>query len=160
MEKSWIHRLDGYLQSLRRLSGNQCDFWAELIEIETDLESDLTAYLRKKSIAVLDRKPVGIGELRALLDLHLLSKLKVDDADLHRLLAWDIIEFIRMSYRMRQSRPVRDPISRRESFVADVGSDFHGKRVIIAIPVERRCIAISLATRADPSSIVGAPPHS
>jgi hypothetical protein len=38
MNEQPVVYLDGYLHSLRRFSGNRCDYWAEVIEIDDNFE--------------------------------------------------------------------------------------------------------------------------
>jgi hypothetical protein len=141
-----IQNLDGYLQSLRRLSGNLCDFWVEIFEVQNDVEIDLTKLVSDRSISLFDKVRVGYREIDEILGKHLFSKLKTQDDSLHKLFAWDIVEYIQLSY--PSFAPEDDPISKRQSFVIDAESDFHGKYVYIVIPMGSKAVAIALATRA------------
>lgn len=146
MDNQPILNLDGYLLSLRRLSGNRCDFWAEIFDVEGDVEDGFRQCLVGREVTLLDKSPVGYTEIDGVLETHLLSKLKVKDEALHKLFAWDIVEFIQMSFRLLE--PEIDPISTKKAFLINAESAFHGRYVYIVVPVRNRAIAVGLATRA------------
>ncbi|MCP4233118.1 MAG: methylated-DNA--[protein]-cysteine S-methyltransferase [Aestuariibacter sp.] len=90
MDKEPISQLGGYLLSLRRLSGNQCDFWAETFEIDSDLESSVKKYLASREISLLNTSHVGYKEVDETLEKHLFSKLQIKNESLQKLFVWDI----------------------------------------------------------------------
>ncbi|MES2676677.1 MAG: hypothetical protein V4660_20740 [Pseudomonadota bacterium] len=146
MNNQPILNLDGYLLSLRRLSGNLCDFWAEIFDINGDVEVGFREHLVDREITLLDRSPVGYKEIDVVLEKHLLSKLGVEDVSLLKLFSWDIVEFIQMSF--RHLDPEIDPISTKQAFLINAESGFHGQYIYIVIPVINQAIAIGLAIRA------------
>lgn len=146
MDNRPILNLDGYLLSLRRLSGNLCDFWAEIFDVEGDVEEGFRQHLVGREVTLLDKSPVGYKEVDVVLETHLLSKLKVKDESLRELFCWDIVEFIQMSFRLLE--PEIDPISTKEAFLINAESEFHSQYVYIVVPVTNQAVAVGLATRA------------
>ena len=146
MDEQPILNLDGYLLALRRLSGNRCDFWAEIFDIEGDVVDDFKKYVSNRDISILDSSPIGYKEINRVLEEHSLSKLDVTDESLLSLLAWDIVEYIQMSYRLIE--PEIDPISSNQAMLINAESEFHGRYVYLVIPVQNKSVAVGLATRA------------
>jgi len=146
MDEQPILNLDGYLLSLRRLSGNRCDFWAEIFDIENDAKSDFNRSLSDRDVTLLDSSPAGYREVDEVLEKHLFSKLAVAEEALLKLFAWDIVEYIEMSYRLLE--PKIDPLYSKEAILINAESKFHGRYVYIVIPVKNRGVAVGLATRA------------
>jgi len=146
MDEQPILNLDGYLLALRRLSGNRCDFWAEIFDLEGDVVDDFKRYLSNRDISILDSSPVGYKEIDSVLEEHSLSKLDVTDKSLLSLFAWDVVEYIQMSYRLIE--PEIDPVSSNEALLINAESEFHGRYVYIVIPVKNKSVAVGLATRA------------
>jgi hypothetical protein len=146
MDEQPILNLDGYLLALRRLSGNRCDFWAEIFDLEGDVVEDFKRYLSTRDISLLDSSPVGYKEIDKVLEGHSLSKLDVTDESLLSLFAWDIVEYIQMSYRLIE--PEIDPVSSNQAILVNAESEFHGRYVYIVIPVQNKSVAVGLATRA------------
>lgn len=146
MNEISIQNLDGYLQSLRRLSGNVCDFWVEIFEVQNDIQDSLARRLPDRPILLFDKVNVGYGEIARVLDEHLISKLHLKDELLKKLFVWDIFEYIRLSYPSQEIED--DPISSGNAFVVHAESDFHGKYVYIVISAGTKAVAIGLASRA------------
>ena len=146
MDEQPILNLDGYLLALRRLSGNQCDFWAEIFDSKGNLEDDFRKYLSSRDVALINSSPVGYKEIDNVLEIHTLSKLQIKDESLLKLFAWDIVEYIQMSYRLIE--PEIDPVSSNKAILINAESEFHGRYVYIVIPVQNKCVAVGLATRA------------
>ena len=146
MDEQPILNLDGYLLALRRLSGNRCDFWAEIFESKNNVEDDFKKHLSNRDVVILNSSPVGYKEIDKVFNTHSLSKLHVKDKSLLKLFAWDVVEYIQMSYRLIE--PEIDPISSNQAILINAESDFHGRYVYIVIPVQNKCVAVGLATRA------------
>ncbi len=146
--KSIICNLDGYLLSLRRLSGNKCDFWANTFEIEGDLEKSLLNHLNEMPIEVSlgNKTTIGFSEIDEVLQKHIFSNISIKDENLLKLFAWDIVEFIDMTYRLLEPRI--NPISDGHALLFDATSEFHGDYVYMIIPVLQQAVIIGLATRA------------
>lgn len=140
--------LDGYLHSLRRLSGNRCDFWSYIIGSSEDVEADLREHLSttNSGAVVVGKVAVGYTELDTLLNQHALSKLVVRDKDVLGLFAWDIVEYIQMSYRDDDSPT--DPFASRSAMVFNAVSDFHGEHLYLAVPLTDRALIVGFGTRA------------
>jgi hypothetical protein len=77
--KSIICNLDGYLLSLRRLSGNKCDFWANTFDIEDDLEESLLNHLNEMPIEVSlgNKSTIGFSDFDEILQKYIFSNLIV-----------------------------------------------------------------------------------
>jgi len=146
MDEQPILNLDGYLQTLRRLSGNQCDFWVEIFNSTGSLEDDFGTHISGREVALISSTSVGYKEIYEALDIHALSKLQIKDDSLLKLFAWDIVEYIQMSYRLLE--PEIDPVASNQAVLINAESKFHGRYVYIVIPVKNKCIAVGLATRA------------
>jgi hypothetical protein len=146
MDNQPISNLDGYLLSLRRLSGNSCDFWAETFQCADDLEKSFSSHLADRGISLIDKSSIGYREIDQVLEEHVFSKLQVEDESLLKLFAWDIVEYLQLSYRFIE--PEIDPISSKKAMLLNVESEFHGKFVFMVIPVIDNAIAVGLATRA------------
>lgn len=146
MNKQPISNLDGYLHSLRRLSGNSCDFWAEIFEFENDITEGFKEYLADREVLIIDSYPVGYKEIDEILEEAVFTKLQVQDESLLKLFAWDIVDYLQLSYQLIQ--PEIDPISSKESLLFNAKSEFHGDYVYIVVPVKNHAIAMGLASRA------------
>ena len=146
MDKLPILNLDGYLLALRRLSGNRCDFWAETFDLQGDVVDDFKRHLSKRDISLLDSSSIGYKEIDKALEEHSFSKLHIADESLLKLFAWDIVEYIQMSYRLIE--PEIDPISSGRAILINAESKFHGRYVYIVVPVQNKSLAVGLATRA------------
>lgn len=146
MDEQSILNLDGYLLALRRLSGNRCDFWAEIFETDTNVEDDFKKHLASRDIELLNSSPADYKDIDKALEVNLLSKLLISDESLLKLFSWDIVEYIQMSYRLIE--PEIDPVSSKQAAIINAKSDFHGRYVYILIPVQNRGVAVGLATRA------------
>ena len=146
--KSLARWLSGYLQCLRRLSGNRCDFWSFTISSEGRLQESLDDFFKSNAIetTILGETSIGYPELESLLREHLFSKLAIEDPNLPGLFAWDIVEQIQMSYRELELQP--DPLSNGHAVCFSVHSQFRGPHVYMVIPVSERALAIALGTRA------------
>jgi len=146
MDEQPILNLSGYLLALRRLSGNRCDFWTEIFDLKGDVVDDFKRYLLNRDINLLDSLSIGYKEIDNVLEEHSFSKLHIADESLLKLFAWDIVEYIEMSY--RSIKPEIDPISSNQVVLVNAESEFHGKYVYIVIPVKNKNVAVGLATRA------------
>ncbi|MGH1540024.1 MAG: hypothetical protein ACRBHB_06360 [Arenicella sp.] len=145
MDERPILNLDGYLLALRRLSGNRCDFWVEAFDSESSVEDDFRKHLSNHNVTLLDSSSIGYKEIDRALEKHALSKLNIKDESLLKLFAWDIVEYIQMSYRLIE--PDIDPISSNQAILINAESEFHGRYVYIVIPVQNKGLAVGLATR-------------
>jgi hypothetical protein len=140
--------LEGYLLSLRRLTGNRCDFWSFMVPLDGGIEESLEAHFARinAGATILGKAFIGYAELEALLRDHLLSKLEAGEKSHFELFTWDITEFIQMSYRELESES--DPLRTREAISFDARSEFHGNHVYIVIPVQDEALVIGLGARA------------
>lgn len=146
MDEQPIINLDGYLLALRRLSGDRCDFWAEVFDSKNSVEDDFRTHVSNRNIELLDSLPVGYKEIDKALWEHSLSKLNIKNESLLKLFAWDIVEYIQMSYRLIDSEI--EPISSAKALLINAESKFHGRYVYVVIPVQNKGVAVGLATRA------------
>lgn len=145
MDKHLIANLDGYLHSLRRLSGNACDFWAEVFPCGEDVAGGFSKHLARKGVLLTGNYSIGYADIDQILEREVFSRLIVRDDSLWKLFAWDIVEYIQMSY--RDSTLGTDPIFSRKSLLFEAQSEFHGEFVYLVIPAGGQAIAVGLATR-------------
>ena len=141
-----ILNLDGYLLSLRRLSGNKSDFWAEIVDIEGDVEKSFCSQMKERDIELKNKKFVGYKEIESLLETQLNEKLKLSEGSLVNMFVWDIVEFLQQSF--SENELEHDPIHLKESFVIMAMSKFHGIYHYLVVPAKGKAIAMSLANRA------------
>lgn len=137
--------LDGYLLSLRRLSGNACDFWAEVFPCPGDIEDCFKVHLAGRGVSLFEKYNVGYEEIDQILQRELFSKLVVKDESLLRLFAWDVVEYLQMSYRL--IKPEIDPVLNNQSLVFKANSEFHGQYVYLVVPVNDKAVAVGFAVR-------------
>lgn len=145
MDKEPLLNLNGYFQTLRRLSGNRCDFWVDIFDIKGDVVSNFKDHLSDRGILLGDVSNVDYKRMDNLLQEKVLSNLAIKDESLLKLFGWDIVEYIQMSYRLIE--PEIDPLRSGEAKVVIAESEFHGRYNYVLIPVNSKCIAVGLATR-------------
>jgi hypothetical protein len=140
--------LDGYLHSLRRMSGNCSDFWSYIITVDGDIESSLNAHLQRVNAdtSISNRSSIRYADLEALLKRYLMEHLKVGDECLFDMFVWDITEYIQMSY--RDLHPEVDPLETGEAVIFEAKSNFHSKHVYIMVPVKDKALVMGLGKRA------------
>ncbi|MCU7843415.1 MAG: hypothetical protein KZQ93_06210 [Candidatus Thiodiazotropha sp. (ex Monitilora ramsayi)] len=146
MNEQPVFNLDGYLHSLRRLSGNKCDYWAEVFEITGDIKFSFRERANVLEVNILDFIPVGYRELEAFFETEFRSSLKSQEGDLIKLFVWDVVEYIQMTF--RDVDPEVDPIHEKQSFIARAQSKFHGNYSYVVVPVKTKAIAVGVAARA------------
>jgi hypothetical protein len=145
MNEQPVINLDGYLHSLRRLSGNRCDYWAEVIEVDGNFGDCFKTYLVTLDVKYIGSSAAGYREIDALFETELQSSLRFQDEDLIKLFVWDIIEYIQMTY--RGTDPEIDPIRENKALIITANSACHGNFRYLVVPVEHKMIIIGLATR-------------
>jgi hypothetical protein len=146
MNKELIAYLDGYLHSLRRLSGNLCDFWVETFEFKNDIETGFRDHLADTEISIVKKSQIGYKEIDQILEENILSKLLVKDTSLLGIFSWDIVEYLQMTYQLIE--PEIDPMYKKEALLFTTKSEFHGEFVYIVVPVLNQAVVVGLATRA------------
>jgi hypothetical protein len=146
MNEQPVINLDGYLHSLRRLSGNRCDYWAEVIEVDDNFEDCFKKYLGVLKVKFIDSSTAGYREIDSLFEAEFQSSLRFQEEDLIKLFVWDIVEYIQMTY--REMEPEIDPIHEKKALIITANSEHHGDFRYLVVPVENKVIVIGLATRA------------
>ena len=146
MNKELIAYLDGYLHSLRRLSGNLCDFWVETFEFKNDIETGFRDHLADTEISIIKKSQIGYKEIDQILEENILSKLLVKDTSLLGIFSWDIVEYLQMTYQLIE--PEINPMYKKEALLFTAESEFHGEFVYIVVPVLNQAVVVGLATRA------------
>ncbi len=93
--KEIIANLNGYLQSMRRLGLNQCNYSASVREIKNNFENEIEDYktIFKDDYQVSSQKHADYKQLEQLHHDLIYSKLKVKDKDIIKLFEWDIVEY-------------------------------------------------------------------
>ena len=146
MTEQPLYNLDGYLQCLRRLSDNKCDYWAEVIEISDDVESSFRKHISGLGVKLVNCEAAGYREIEELLKNDFGSSLKELEETSIKLFVWDVVEYIQMAF--RDIKPELDPIHKRQSFIAGAQSEFHGDYSYVVVPVKGKAIVVGAATRA------------
>ena len=146
MDERPISNLNGYLLSLRRLSGNACDFWAEVFPCSGDVEDCFRVHLAGLGVSLVGKSRVGYEEIDQILRREVFSKLVVEDESLLRVFSWDVVEYLQMSYRL--TKPEIDPIFNNQSLLFKAHSELHGEYVYLVVPVNEKAIAVGFAARA------------
>jgi hypothetical protein len=146
MNEQPILNLDGYLQSLRRLSGNKYDYWTEVFEINDEVASSFRDHVNGLNVRLLGFEPVGYREIEAFFETEFMSSLMVKDEGLIKLLVWDVMEYIQMAF--RDINPEIDPIHLKDSFIASTQSEYHGDYRYLVVPVKAKALAVGVAARA------------
>jgi len=136
----------GYLQSLRRMTGNRCDFWSYAIDMDGDIEGSIDSIIADTDVRISVHAPAGYKEVAALLDRYVFPMLNVADEELCKLFAWDIVEYIELC--CREMDPVTTPLSRREAMVFEGSSSFHPTLAYLVVPIKSRALVVALGTRA------------
>jgi hypothetical protein len=124
MNEQPVINLDGYLHSLRRLSGNRCDYWAEVIEVDDNFDDCFKAYLVALEVKFIDSSKAGYREIYSLLETEFQSSLRFQEEDLIKLFVWDIVEYIQMTYLGME--PEIDPIQEKKALIITANSARYG----------------------------------
>jgi len=138
--------LRGYLQSLRRMSGNRCDFWSYAIDLDGGIDGSIDSIIAGTDVRISDSAPAGYKEVDVLLDRYVFPMLNVADEDLCKLFAWDIVEYIEIC--CRELDPLSTPLSRREAMMFAGSSSFHSTLAYLVVPIKSRALVIALGARA------------
>ena len=136
----------GYLQSLRRMTGNRCDFWSYAIDMDGDIEGSIDSIIADTDVRISVSVPAGYEEVDALLDRYVFSMLNVANEELCKLFAWDIVEYVELC--CRELDPVTNPLRRREAMIFEGSSSFHPTLAYLVVPIKSRALVIALGTRA------------
>ena len=90
----YVENLNGYFQSLRRLSNNVCDLWAQYALIESAFEETVEAYFNKiEGIKVVDKHWASCSEIESLYNELIFSQITGLSDGVLELLKWDIVEY-------------------------------------------------------------------
>ena len=138
--------LNGYLHSLRRLSMNRFDFWAEIFDINENIEKDLKEHLSERNVELGDYSKIGYSQLTSIINETILKNLTILDDETLKLFEWDIIENMEMTYRMIE--PAINPLSDGQVMLFNASSDFHGEYIYLVIPIHKQVVSIGVASRA------------
>ena len=145
-----VNNLNGYLHSLRRLSGNKCDFWAERVEIETDIDNTIDEYFStlESNSKVLEIERIDYSTVEKLLDTLVFSNLNIKDGDLIKLFAWDIVEYYGLASTAVDPEREFNPLVSNGAIKVSVQSDFHNSCVYYVVQITSFAIFTGLAIRA------------
>jgi hypothetical protein len=152
MDKQPLYNLDGYLRCLRRLNKNKCDYWVEQFEISGEVETSFSEYATGIDVKIMNCDLVGYREIEVFFEKEFSSTLKSLEEDQIKLFAWDVVEYIQMTFRGKD--PDQDPIYKKHSFIASMKhhtraqSDFHGYFRDIVVSVKDRATVVGVAARA------------
>lgn len=138
--------LRGYLQSLRRMSGNRCDFWTCTVDLNAGIDASIESLIADTDIRISDRASAGYAEVDALLQRRVFSMLDAADEQLCKLFAWDIVEYIELCCLALD--PATNPLRKREARVFECSSSFHPALTYLVVPIGSRALVVALGTRA------------
>jgi len=145
-----IANLNGYLHSLRRLSGNKCDFWADVIKIEVDFEKTIEGFISKfkNNVKLIEKKEISYFEVESLLEELLLSNLDISSKDLKKSFTWDIIEYYGLASTDTDPDGEFNPLVSNGAIQITVQSDFHKSCVYYIVAISNHAVVTGLAERA------------
>ena len=145
-----INNLNGYLHSLRRLSGNKCDFWAECVEIDSDIDNAIDKYFSKlkSDCKVLKTEKIDYSTVENLLNNLVFSNLTIRDDNLIKLLAWDIVEYYGLASTALDSEGEFNPLVSNGAIKISVQSDFYESCVYYVVQIANFAVVTGLAIRA------------
>jgi hypothetical protein len=146
MNDQAVFNLDGYLHCLRRLSSNKSDYWAEVLEVDGEVEESFRKHLSNIEVELLDITTVGYREIESFFEDEFRSSLYVQDEDCIKLFAWDVVEYLQTSF--REIKPEIEPVQEKQAFIVGAHSKFHEKYSYLVVPVKRKLIAVGVAKRA------------
>jgi hypothetical protein len=139
--------MDGYLLSLRRLCRDKCDFWAEILDNDGDLEGCMKRHFARLELTPLDKTPAGYQEIEALLINEFSSKLNINDDALVKSFVWDLLEYFEHAF---LEYPLQaDPINMKQSFIIKTKSRDLTVSYHIIVPEKTKAIAVGLANRTE-----------
>lgn len=145
-----IANLNGYLHSLRRLSGNKCDFWAEATKIDSDLDNAIEGFLSniKSGVKLIEKSKINYSAVEALLEELVLSNLLTDDENLKKSIAWDIVEYYGLASTALDAEGEFNPLVSNGAIKVSVQSDFHKSCVFYIVVISNYMVVTGLAERA------------
>lgn len=144
-----VNGLNGYLYSLRRLTENKCDFWAELINIDSDIAEVIDSYLLKTNAIekIIEKKKIDYVGVEKLLDDFIFSNLVIKDENIIKLLVWDIVEYYGLASTVIDSAADFNPLVSKGAIQITVQSSFHKQCVYYIVPISNYAIVTGLAIR-------------
>ncbi len=145
-----VNNLNGYLHSLRRLSGNKCDFWAESVEIESDIDNTIDKYFSKleSNNKALKKEEIDYSTVEKLLKDLVFSNLNVRDDNLIKLFAWDIVEYYGLASTALDPEGGFNPLVSNGAIKVSVQSDFYESCVYYVVQIANFAVVTGLAIRA------------
>ncbi|WP_444928617.1 hypothetical protein ACJJIF_12150 [Microbulbifer sp. SSSA002] len=141
-----VNNLDGYLQCLRRLSNNACDFWANSYVHDGNLEKGLISHLNGQDVSIGKSYRTNYEGISAELSKHVFQKVTCVSEDQKNLIEWDITEYIEMA--CREVDEEANPIYKEQSMIFQAKSEFHGEYIYLVVPASNQAIVVGFATRA------------
>lgn len=122
---------------------------AELVELKCSLEDSVRNHLStfEKNLEIIDSKSISYSEVEALLETFIFSNLKIDDDDIRKSLAWDIVEYYGLASTDIDQNNEFNPIVSNGAIQFTMKSDFHSSRIYYAIPIGNQIILTGLAVR-------------
>ena len=145
-----ICNLNGYLQSLRRLSGNKCDFWVDIIEVKTSLEDDVETHIMSidNNLIIIDKTQISYHAVQEHLDKFVFSNLLIDDENILKLLAWDVVEYYGLASTELDPNGELNPLVHNGAILINIQSQRYESFVYYIVALPGYAIITGIAIRA------------
>ena len=152
---SFVSELNGYLQSLRRLTAGAFDYGAILVASKNEDTEVVREYLDKMPYKskVLSHKKNSHEDVKAILTDYIFSNLGIEEKKIVDLLEWDVIEYFGMA--LDESVEARaansfNPLVENGAIVVEVETSFYFRYCLIVIKVsDSENIIVSLGKRTE-----------
>jgi hypothetical protein len=145
-----VNNLDGYLLSLRRLSGNQYDYWVEILDITVGIETALTNHFYKidPELKVIAKYEISYLDVEKLLVEYIFSQLAITNENIKKLFLWDIVEYFGLASTQDDPEGDFNPLVSNGALKLTMQSNFYKSHVYLVVPISNYAIIMGLAKRA------------
>jgi hypothetical protein len=145
-----VNNLDGYLLSMRRLSGNQYDYWAEILDITAGVETALTNHFYKinPELKVIEKYEICYLDVEKLLVEYIFSQLAFTNENIKKLFLWDIVEYFGLASTQDDPEGDFNPLVSNGALKLSMQPNFYKSHVYLVVPISNYAIIMGLAKRA------------
>lgn len=147
--ESYVENLNGYFQSLRRLSNNVCDLWAQYVPIDSAFEETVEAYFNNtEGIKVIDKHWASFREIESLYNELIFSKIEGLSDEVLGLLKWDIVEYYGLISTSIDCDSCFNPLVSAGALLLETRSPLHSKCNYLVVEYSKFVVITGLAQRA------------
>jgi hypothetical protein len=147
--ETYVENLNGYFQSLRRLSNNSCDLWAEGVLIESTLEESLEAYFKNiEGLNIIEKHWASFSEIESLYKELIYSQISGLSVEVLELLKWDVIEYYGLISTSIDPEGSFNPLVNTGALLLEAKSSFHFKCNYYVVEYGKFAVITGLAQRA------------